>query len=110
MMKILLAASLGLLTTLAWLAASFYLGFAVGWLSWLNAVAFGPADIIKRKVLPQWATAAVMGADGPASHHGMLLLLSMILWWMVWSIAWALALRWVAPNNSFKPNPLRGSA
>jgi hypothetical protein len=107
MKLVLLALFLGFFAAIAWLVAVFFLADPR---SLIHNIAFTPADFVKTHVLPYGAAAAFHGKESQWAHHSLFIWLSILLWWVPFSLGAWLALRRLRPNNSFKPNPLRGSA
>jgi hypothetical protein len=109
MKRLLTSLLIGLLLAIVFLGISFATDGAVVHLHWLRDVFIRPPLWLLQTGLPAVSSSLAIERGGPYSGVAFFALFFVAFWWLVCS-AVVFALRRQPPNNSFKPNPLRGSA
>ena len=99
MRRIALAIFLGHLLSAAWLASVIFSLLFTQFFR-LHDFAFYLPSLINDNLLPVRAS--------PGAHYQQLLLVAFVMWWVIFALIIWLAFKLAAPNNSFKPTPLRG--
>jgi len=107
--RTLIALVSGLLLSLALFGAVFVADGSGGVWHQLRDVFIGPPLWLLQSGLPAVSSTLAIQPGSPYSGATFFLLFFVLFWWLVCSIL-VFAIRRQPPNNSFKPNPLRGSA
>ena len=108
-MRTLIALVAGLLLSLTFLGVALATDGSGGIWHQLRDVFIEPPIWLLQSGLPALSSSFAIQPGSPYSGASFFMLFFVLFWWLVCAVL-VFAIRRQPPNNSFKPNPLRGSA